>query len=254
MQPQRTVNIKDKFKELNIDVNELSLGEFDQIAEITARKARDPNSELFKRVGCYFKPNLERGLLIYSLIKKYRLTSYLEIGWGRGYSSICAARAFSELGNDGHVMVIEPTLDDQFMNAISQMFPQEWLSHIKFAKGTSAQILPKLKDKYDFIYVDGDHTKESVIHDYGYVSELWNDFLLMDDYHMQTDTDPNIQVHEALQQFEHPSDASSDLVIMDRRIFPDDRGWTDDMIKYGQLLFTKNDTKNKQTATVTWEW
>ena len=32
---------------------------------------------------------------------------------------------------------------------------------------------------------------------------------------------------------------SKELVIQDRRIFVDDRGWTDDQIDYGQVIITR---------------
>ena len=35
-------------------------------------------------------------------------------------------------------------------------------------------------------------------------------------------------------------DESKELIIMDRRIFLDDRGYTDEKIDYGQVLLTKD--------------
>ena len=94
----RKVYIKDKLEEIGMPVESLSLGDFDNIGEYTAKKKRDPGSDLYSTVGCFFRPTYERGLLIYSLITKYKLTSFLEIGFGRGYSTFCAAKAFSDSG------------------------------------------------------------------------------------------------------------------------------------------------------------
>lgn len=258
MKPEKIVNIKAKLEEIGMPLESLSLGEFDYIAEPTAKKMRDPGSELWRKVGAFFKPNLERGLLIYSLIRKYNLTSYLEVGFGRGYSAICAAKAMADNGGEGQVMVIEPVLDDNHMNMLAQIFPPEWMNRIQIAKGKSSDILPKLQDKYDFVYVDGDHTAPAVRSDWEGVKNVFSCFCLLDDWLMDKGTDPMIQVHEALEEVEQPEGTRSELIVMDRRIFFDDRGWPDDKIKYGQLLLT-NDAAVAEKATEnvvgeSWDW
>lgn len=258
MKPEKNVNIKDKLAELGVSIESLSLGEFDYIAEPTAKKMRDPNSELWKSVGAFFKPNLERGILIYSLIKKYNLDSYLEIGFGRGYSALCAAKAFSELGNDGKVLVIEPQLDENHMNFLAQTFPAEWTSRIQVARGMSSDVLPQMKDKYDLVYIDGDHTAPVVRGDWEGVKDLWSCFCLFDDWLMDKGTDAAIQVHEALEDCDQPEGVSSELVIMDRRIFLDDRRWPDEKVRYGQLLLTRDGAADekvkKSVVSETWDW
>jgi predicted O-methyltransferase YrrM len=258
MKPQRTLNIKDKLAELGISVDEISLGDFDYIAELTAKRMREPQSELWKKAGAFFKPNLERGVLIYSLIKKFRLDSYLEIGFGRGYSALCAAKAFAELGNDGRVFVVEPTVDDNHMQLLGNVFPNEWTSRIQIARAKSEDALPKMQDRYDLVYVDGDHTKQAVRGDYEGIKDLWTCFLLMDDYHLEPGVDANIQVNEALEDVTLPDGVKSDLLIMDRRIFLDDRQWTDEQVKYGQLLLTRDGDladRDKEIAfKETWDW
>jgi predicted O-methyltransferase YrrM len=258
MKPSRTLNIKDYFRQHEIDLDQISLGEFDQVGEYTAKRTRDPGSELFKRVGAFFKPNLERAILMTSLAKKHRLSSYLEVGFGRGYSAICMAKAFHEMGNDGKVMVVEPNVDDNFMNAISQVFPQEWLAHIQIARGKSQDILPQLKDSYDIVYIDGDHSKEAVTSDWNNLKDRWSCFCLLDDWHEELDTDPGIQVHEALADVVQPDGTTCELIKMDRRIFPDDRGWSDEQVKYGQLLLTRESSlvdRDKEIAfKETWDW
>lgn len=258
MKPEKNVLITEKLAEIGCPLEALSLGEFDYIAEIAAKKMREPNSELWRTVGAFFKPNLERGLLIYSLITKYKLDSYLEVGFGRGYSALCAAKAFADLGNDGQVMVIEPNLDDKHMALLAQAFPAEWTSRIQVARGLSSDVLPRMQDKYDLIYVDGDHTAPVVRGDWEGVKDLWTSFCLFDDWHMDTGTDPAIQVHEALADCDLPDDVKAELVIMDRRVFFDDRRWPDEKIRYGQLLLTRSGAaeekvKNSVVAE-TWDW
>lgn len=258
MKPEKNVLIADKLAEIGLPVETLSLGEFDYIAEPTAKKMRDPGSELWKKAGAFFKPNLERGLLIYSLIKQYKLNSYLEIGFGRGYSAICAAKAFADLGNDGQVMVIEPQVDDNHMRMLAQIFPPEWMNRIQVARAKSEDVLPKLQDKYDIVYVDGDHTAPAVRADWEGVKDVWSCFCLFDDWLMDKGTDPAIQVHEALEEVEQPENTRSELIVMDRRVFLDDRKWPDERIRYGQLLLTRDSVvANKAKESVvseTWDW
>ena len=72
----KITHIKDKLNELDFPVENLSLGDFDVIGEFTAKKTRGPESDLYKKVGCFYRPNYERGLLIYSLIRKYKIHKY----------------------------------------------------------------------------------------------------------------------------------------------------------------------------------
>lgn len=258
MKPERVVNIREKLAEIGSPVESLSLGDFSYIAEPTAKKMREPDSELWRTVGSFFVPNAERGLLIYSLIKQHRLESYLEIGFGRGYSALCAAKAFAELGNGGQVMIIEPQPDDAHMNFIAQAFPADWTNRIQMARGTSADVLPRMQDKYDLVYVDGDHTLDAVKSDWEGVKDLWSCFCLFDDWHMDVGLDPAIQVHEALDTKEQPPGTTSELIIMDRRVFVDDRKWPDERIRYGQLLLTRADAVDalikKSVVAETWDW
>lgn len=258
MQPSRVINVKDKLMEIGVSVNDLNLGHYDYIGEITAKKTRDPNSEMFKTVGCFFKPNLERSILIDSLIKRYRLESLLEVGFGRGYTSICAAKTFSELGGNGQVFTVESNVDDNHMQALSQIFPQEWLGRIQVARGTSQEILPNLRDPYDIAMIDGDHTKEAVLCDWDNVKDRWTCFCLFDDWLMDVGTDPAIQVHEALADVVLPSDVTCELIVTDRRIFLDDRQWPDERVRYGMLLLTKREALESRDKVVsfkeTWDW
>lgn len=46
--------IQEFLKEHNIDIDDLSLGDFDYIGEYTARKTRDRSNPLYKSVGFFF--------------------------------------------------------------------------------------------------------------------------------------------------------------------------------------------------------
>ena len=238
--PERTGNIKkvmihEKLKSLGISVEDLSLGDFDQIGEMTAKKKRDPNSDLYKSVGAFFRPNYERGILIYSLIKHYNVKSFLEIGFGRGYGTMCAALAMSENGG-GKIASIDPNFDQDFLNQLGQVFPQQWFEMIQFIQGKSQDYLPTTKEKFDFIYIDGDHTYTATKRDWELCKDRYNKLLLFDDYHLPGKVQKDIECSNLIDQIE---DESKELIIQDRRIFLDDRGYTDDQIDYGQVLLTR---------------
>ena len=239
--PERTgnikkIHIKEKLNLLGVDLESISLGDFDQIGEHTARKNRAPGSEQYKKSGAFFKPNYERGILIYSLITKYNLKSFLEIGFGRGYSTMCAAYAFSQIGG-GTITTVDPNLERDFIENLSNIFPSEWFQNINFIKAKSEDFLPQDDNKYDLIYIDGDHTYNAVKKDWEMCKEKYEKFLLFDDYHLPGKVQKDIDCSNLIDQIEDPT---KELIIMDRRIFLDDRGFPDSEINYGQVLLTKD--------------
>lgn len=236
----KKINIKQKLSEIGVSVDDISLGDFDYIGKYTAERHRTPDQDMYKKVGCFFRSNFERGILIYHLIKKYRLTSMLEIGFGRGYSTFCAAKAFADIGVNGKIVTIDPKFDFQLLNQIksNKVFPASWFECINFVQGTSVEALPGLQnEKFDLVYIDGDHSYEGTKFDWEHTKDLYNKFLLFDDYHEKTKNDAGIQCQKLIDEIE---DSSKELIIMDRRIFFDDRRMSDEEINYGQVLLTKD--------------
>ena len=243
--PKRTgdikkISIREKLQDLGSPVESLSLGLFDEIGEITAKKKRSPDSELYKTVGAYFRPNYERGLLIYALIKNYNVKSYLEIGFGRGYSCFCAAMALSEMGG-GTVATVDPYLEDEQIQQLVKFFPKEWMEKISFYKDTSDQFFSKNKDAYDMIYIDGDHRYDFVKRDWENSKDRCKKVILFDDYHLPGKNQKDIEVSSLIDSIDDPT---KELVITDRRVFLDDRGYNDDEIDYGQVLITKYESSS----------
>jgi len=239
--PERTGDIKrvhviEKLESIGISRQDLSLGDFDQIGEATARKKRNPDSRLYKEKGAFFRPNYERGILIYHLIKKFNLKSFLEIGFGRGYVTCCAALAMNELGQGGKVTSIDPMLSEESVNNLARIFPKDFFGNVSFIKGMSQEFVPTLNDNFDMIYIDGDHRYDAVKSDWENCKDKYNKFLLFDDYHLPGKEQKDIHCSNLIDQIE---DDSKELIIMDRRIFLDDRGYTDEEIDYGQVLLTK---------------
>ena len=243
----KKIDIREKLEQIGMPAENLILGDFDMIGEYTAKKNRSPQSELFKTVGAFFRPNYERGLLIYSLIKKYNLKSFLEIGFGRGYGTFCAAKALQENGG-GKIVSIDPLFNEenakQHIKSLISIFPKEWFSSndVQFKPGFSQNILPSLDEKFDLIYIDGDHTYEGTKSDWLNTKDKFNKFLLFDDYHLPTKKQDalagstDIDCARAINEID---DFEKELIIMDRRIFLDDRRIPDEKIDYGQVLIEK---------------
>ncbi len=239
--PERTgeikkVHIVEKLKSIGVNLEDVVLGNFDQIGEISARKNRDPRSELYKTKGAFFRPNYERGILIYHLIKEFKLKSFLEIGFGRGYVTACAALAMNEMGEGGQITTVDPALSEEGLNNLASSFPKDFFSNVNFVKGISQEYLPSLKQNFDMIYIDGDHRYSAVKSDWENCKDKYNKFLLFDDYHLPGKDQKDIHCSNLIDQIQ---DDSKELIIMDRRIFLDDRGYTDEEIDYGQVLLTK---------------
>ena len=232
----KTINIKQKLEELGISPDSVIMGDFDYIGRFTAERQRGPDDPNYKKYGAFYRANYERGILIYHLIRHYGITSMLEIGFGRGYATFCAARAFHDAGIAGKIVTVDPALDEKNVKVLTQVFPQEWFSYIQFMKGTSADIIPTLKEDFDLVYIDGDHSYAGTKLDWDLTKDKWKKCLLFDDYHMPSKVDPGIQCRDLIDSIQEPR---KELIILDRRMFFDDRRFTDEQIDYGQVLLTK---------------
>lgn len=234
----RQVHIRQKLEEMGVATDGIVMGDFDHIGEFTAKRDRKPDDVNYKKYGCYFRANYERGILIYHLIRQFNLTSMLEIGFGRGYATFCAARAFHDAGVGGKIVTIDPNLDENYIKALQHVLPQDWFTYVTFMKGTSQAVMPKIADsRFDLIYIDGDHSYAGTRYDWEQTKDKFDKFLLFDDYHLPTKEDKGtIQCSQLIDEVDDPS---KELIIMDRRLFFDDRRFTDDKIDYGQVLLTK---------------
>jgi hypothetical protein len=237
------IHIKQKLEEMGVAVDGITMGDFDYIGEFTAKRDRKPDDPNYKKYGAFYRANYERGILIYHLIRQYNLTSMLEIGFGRGYATFCAARAFYDAGIQGKIVTIDPNLDENYIKALQTVFPKEWFSSITFSKGLSRDVLPKVEGQFDLVYIDGDHSYVGTKSDWEMTKDKFSKFLLFDDYHLPSKEDKGtIQCSQLIDEVDDPS---KELIILDRRMFFDDRRFTDEQIDYGQVLLTKPGTSRR---------
>lgn len=235
----RKVFIQEKLKEIGFSVDDLNLGFYDQIGELTAKRQRGPDSDLFKKVGSFYRANYERAILQGCLIAKYKISSFLEIGTGRGYVSMCNGASMQMNGIDGKIITIDsdPNIQSYF-DKLRGIFPYDWHKNILFVAGESSDVLSKINDSFDMIYIDGNHNYEYVKNDWKWAKEHFKEFVIFDDYN-ENNTNDDIQVKQLVDEIDKSGEFHLDLVKMDRRIFFDDRRIPDREINYGQVLVRK---------------
>ena len=93
----KTIRIDKKLEEIGVDVDSIVMGDFDSIGEFSAKRQRAQDDPNYKKYGAFYRANYERGILIYSLIRQYNLTSMLEIGLVAGMRRYVQQKHFTML-------------------------------------------------------------------------------------------------------------------------------------------------------------
>jgi len=150
--------------------------------------------------------NYERGILLYSLIAKYKPKNVLEIGTAEGYSTLCMAWAMTDYNINGKIFTIDPKpfdvpvernvtwednpKHDTVMLSRRELWNKfankEWIEKIEVLTGFSGEVLQKHTElpKMDMGFIDGSHAYTVVVHDfYAFLEVASENFhLLFDDY------------------------------------------------------------------------
>ena len=107
--------------------------------------------------------NYERGILLYSLIAKYKPKNVLEIGTAEGYSTLCMAWAMTDYNINGKIFTIDPKpfdvpvernvtwednpKHDTVMLSRRELWNKfadnEWIKKIEVLTGFSGEVLQK---------------------------------------------------------------------------------------------------------------
>jgi len=98
----------------------------------------------------YFNIPASTGKFFYNLVLISKAKNILEVGTSNGYSTIWLAEAVKK--NNGKVTTIE--ISDFKVKIAKENFKRSKLSNIKIIQGDALKEIPKLKEKYDFMFID----------------------------------------------------------------------------------------------------
>jgi predicted O-methyltransferase YrrM len=190
---------------------------------INSLNVQTPSKEKFRQLTHIFPiypelesnpiVNYERGILLYSLIAKFRPKNVLEIGMAEGYSTLCMAWAMTDYNINGRIFTIDPKpFDVPIKRKITweenpehdttllstkelwnKFADKEWIEKIEVLTGFSGEVLQKKTEnfpKMDMGFIDGHHAYEAVIHDfYAFLRTASENFYLLFDDYIPNETD-----------------------------------------------------------------
>ena len=106
--------------------------------------------EIFGKNNFTFNIPAETGKFFYNLILISKSKNILEIGTSNGYSTIWLAEAVKQ--NKGKVTTIDTSAYK--IKLAKENFKRAKLKNIKIIQGDAIKKIPKLKEKYDFMFID----------------------------------------------------------------------------------------------------
>ena len=106
--------------------------------------------ENFGKTNYTFNIPAETGKFFYNLILISKAKNILEVGTSNGYSTIWLAEAAKQ--NKGKVTTIE--ISEFKVKMAKENFKRAKLKNIKIIQGDALKEIPKLKEKYDFMFID----------------------------------------------------------------------------------------------------
>jgi len=99
----------------------------------------------------YFNIPASTGKFFYNLILISKAKNILEIGTSNGYSTIWLAEAAKQI--NGRVTTIDPS-DYKIKMAKENFKRAKLINIIKIIQGDAIKEIPKLKEKFDFMFID----------------------------------------------------------------------------------------------------
>ena len=106
--------------------------------------------EIFGQKNFVFNIPATTGKFFYNLVLISKAKNILEIGTSNGYSTIWLAEAAKQ--NKGKVITIE--ISESKIKMAKKNFKRANLNNIKIIHGDALKEIPKLKEKYDFMFID----------------------------------------------------------------------------------------------------
>ncbi len=98
----------------------------------------------------YYNIPADTGEFFYMLVKISKAKNILEVGTSNGYSTIWLAEAVKQ--NKGKVTTIE--LMEHKIEMAKNNFKRAKLNNIKIIQGDALKEIPRLKEKFDFLFLD----------------------------------------------------------------------------------------------------
>jgi len=146
------------------------------------------------------------GRVLYSALSRYleklsksEQVNILETGTARGFSSLCMARALSDMNRVGKVVTFDTLphrmpiywncIDDLEGKKSRQELLEPWSDlvrrHLVFVQGDTRNTLPRVNiDRIHFAFLDGAHTRADVLWEFDNIvaQQKSGDVVLFDDY------------------------------------------------------------------------
>ena len=95
--------------------------------------------------------------------------------------ALCVAMAMEENGF-GKITTVDPNFDKDHILRLQNSYPKPWFSRINFYQSSSDNffVSEEVEDKYDIIFLDGDHRYEAIKNDWDNSKDRFNDALIFD--------------------------------------------------------------------------
>jgi predicted O-methyltransferase YrrM len=206
--PKSPTGTAEQFYSLRAQAEQVQYPEVDEV-EREADFAIDPSwlSHLALHTQVVQKKSVltypAHGRLLYAILRRHiegspeKFFTVLETGTARGYSALCMAKAIADSGKDGRIITIDvlPHRTKTYWNCIDDLDGPKtraellapWpdlLNLITFIQGDTLRQLPRIGvSRVNFAFLDAQHTKSAVEHEFSVVEPLQmsGDMMFFDD-------------------------------------------------------------------------